>query len=70
MRSTASRTEGDEVILRLRFAARLYWLRWKAMNYGSAEPGLGNPYDQKRVEINADRLFESWVEMKTPKSVQ
>jgi len=42
----------------------------EAMNHGSAELGLGNLYDQKRVEINADRLFESWVEMKTPKCVQ
>ena len=40
----------------------------EAMNHGSAELGFGNPYDQKRVEINADKLFENWIEMKTPKS--
>jgi len=29
MRSTALRTEGDEVILRQRCTPPLYWLRWK-----------------------------------------
>jgi hypothetical protein len=42
----------------------------EAMNHGSAELGFGNPYDQKRVEINADKLFQNWIEMKTPKSIQ
>jgi hypothetical protein len=42
----------------------------EAMNYGSAELGFGNPYDQKRVEINTDKLFQNWIEMKTPKSMK
>jgi hypothetical protein len=42
----------------------------EAMNHGSAELGFGNPYDQKRVEINADKLFQNWIEMKTPKSLR
>jgi hypothetical protein len=42
----------------------------EAMNHGSAELGFGNPYDQKRVEINSDKLFQNWIETKTPKSLR
>jgi len=42
----------------------------EALNHGAAELGFGNPYDQKRVELNADKLFQGWLEMKTPKPLR
>jgi len=42
----------------------------EALNHGAAELGFGNPYDQKRVEIGANKLYESWIEMKTPTSLR
>lgn len=42
----------------------------EALNHGAAELGFGNPYDQKRVELGANKLYESWIEMKTPKSLR
>lgn len=42
----------------------------EALNHGAAELGFGNPYDQKRVELSADKLFQNWIEMKTPKSLR
>ena len=42
----------------------------EALNHGAAELGFGNPYDQKRVEMGANKLYENWIEMKTPKSLR
>jgi hypothetical protein len=42
----------------------------EALNHGAAELGFGNPYDQKRVELGANKLYENWIEMKTPKSLR
>ena len=42
----------------------------EALNHGAAELGFGNPYDQKRVEMGANKLYESWIEMKTPESLR
>lgn len=44
-------------------------LALEALNHGAAELGFGNPYDQKRVEVGADKLYQNWIEIKTPRSV-
>jgi len=42
----------------------------EALNHGAAELGFGNPYDQKRVEMGANKLYKNWIEMKTLKSLR
>jgi len=41
-------------------------VKLEALNHGAAERGFGNPYDQKRVETGAEKLYQKWLEMTSP----